>query len=392
MMPQQQGEYNTKSLGSGFIVSQDGYIVTNNHVIRDADEIQVRLLDGRYFIGKVIGTDPHSDLALIKIDAKDLPVAKFGSSEELKIGEWVVAIGSPFGFDHSATSGIVSAKSRNLRSEQYVPFIQTDAAINPGNSGGPLFNMKGEVVGINSQIVSNNGGGYMGLSFAVPSDVAKSVIEQLKGKGYVTRGWLGVSLQPVDAGLAQSFGLSKNEGALVADVMEEGPAAQAQMKPGDVILSINGKKVNNAGDVPPIVGNVAPNTVVDINIIRDKKPMTVKVKITELPREEEAKENESITKTKNRLGVHVRNLQKEERARLNLEHGGILIDQVDPQSPAAKSGIRPGDILFRVGQIPVDEAGKFNDLMKSIDKNTKMVPVLIARRGEGRRYMAIKLD
>lgn len=387
------GEYNTKSLGSGVIISEDGYIITNNHVIQDADEIQVRLIDGRNLIAKLIGSDPHSDLALLKIDAKGLPIAKLGSSEDLKVGEWVVAIGSPFGFEHSATAGIVSAKGRGLHTEQYVPFIQTDAAINPGNSGGPLLNMKGEVVGINSQIVSNGGGGYIGLSFAVPAEVAKTVVEQIKTKGYVTRGWLGVSLQPVDAGLAESFGLSRNEGALIADVVENSPASEAKMKPGDVILAINGKKVASAADVPPIVGNVTPNTVVIVNIIRDKTPMSLKVKITELPREEEEKQvTEKTQKIKNRIGIQVRDFRKEEREQMQLEEGGVLITSVAPDSPAAKAGLRGGDILFRVGQTPLNSTAKFAEIVKNMDKNVKVVPVLVARRNEGRRYLAIRLD
>jgi serine protease Do len=391
--PQGGREFNGHSLGSGFIVSPDGYVVTNNHVIREADEIEVRLEDGRFFKAKVVGTDERSDLALLKIDATGLPTTKFGSSENLKIGEWVLAIGSPFGFEHSVTAGIVSAKGRGLRTEQYVPFIQTDVAINPGNSGGPLFNLKGEVVGINSQIVSN-GGGYVGLSFAVPSEIAKNVIEQLKTKGYVTRSWLGVSLQPVDATLAESFGLPKNEGALIADVVEKGPAAEAGLKPGDVILKIAGKRITNSADVPHLVGNITPGTVLDVDIIRDKKAMSVKVKVTELPREEEEQEEVEVTadKTKNPLGVQVRNLEKEEMAKFQLMRKGVVVEGVKPKSPAATVGMRPGDIIFRIGPMPVESVDQFNEIMKKVDANVKLIAVLVGRPGEGQRYLAIRLD
>lgn len=384
--------HNAHSLGSGFIISPDGYIVTNNHVVEDADEIEIRLEDGRYFLAKVIGTDERSDLALLKIEASDLPTLKFGSSEHLKVGEWVVAIGSPFGFEHSATSGIVSAKGRGLRTEQYVPFIQTDAAINPGNSGGPLLNMRGEVIGINSQIFSN-GGGYMGLSFAVPSDVAKTVIEQLKTKGYVTRSWLGVSLQPVDSTIAESFGLSKNEGALIADVVDKGPAAQSGMKPGDVIVKIGDKRITNSADVPHLIGSMTPNSTVNIDIVRDKKLMSVKVKLTELPREEQEQEGEPATleKSTNRLGVAVRNMEKDEMVKLQLMRKGVVIQGMKAKSPAARAGLRAGDIIFSIGPIAVENVEQFNAIMAKVDANTRLLPVLVGRPGEGQRYLVIRL-
>ncbi|MEO7558162.1 MAG: trypsin-like peptidase domain-containing protein, partial [Gammaproteobacteria bacterium] len=233
-------EFDAQSLGSGFIISPDGYVLTNNHVVKNADKIIVRLSDRRDLVAKVVGTDARSDLALLKVEAQNLPVVKLGSSSNLKVGEWVLAIGSPFGFDHSATAGIVSAIGRNLPSESYVPFIQTDVAINPGNSGGPLFNLKGEVVGINSQIFSRTGG-FMGLSFAIPVDVAMEVTEQLKTKGRVTRGWLGILIQDVTNDLAESFGMAKPEGALVARVLPDSPAAKSGFQAGDVVVKFDGK-------------------------------------------------------------------------------------------------------------------------------------------------------
>ncbi|MGD2112551.1 MAG: Do family serine endopeptidase, partial [Gammaproteobacteria bacterium] len=248
------GFHDAKSLGSGFIISKDGYILTNYHVVNEADEVIVRLSDRRELKAEVIGEDKRSDIALVKIEAHDLPVVKIGRSRDLEVGEWVLAIGSPFGFDLSATAGIVSAKGRSLPRENYVPFIQTDVAINPGNSGGPLFNQNGEVVGVNSQIYSRTGG-YMGLSFAIPIEVAMDVVEQLKTKGHVSRGWLGVLIQDVTLDLAESFGMKKPRGALVAKVLPDSPAQAAGIKVGDVIVEFNNREVINSANLPPIVGS-----------------------------------------------------------------------------------------------------------------------------------------
>jgi serine protease Do len=274
-------DFDSKSRGSGFIYSSDGYIVTNYHVVESADEITVRLNDGRELPAQLIGSDERTDVAVLKVAAKGLPVLKMGVSDKLEVGEWVLAIGSPFGFDHSATAGIVSAKGRSLPNENYVPFIQTDVAINPGNSGGPLFNLAGEVVGINSQIYSRSGG-FMGVSFAIPIDVAQGVIEQLKSTGAVSRGWLGVYVQEIDTKLAQSFQMAKPEGALVAEVMPDGPAAGV-LNQGDVILSFDDKPVTNSAALPLLVGSTAIGKTVELAVLRAGKYKAVSLILTELP-------------------------------------------------------------------------------------------------------------
>lgn len=286
-------DFDSKSRGSGFIYSADGYIVTNHHVVLGATDIKVALNDGRELPAQLIGSDERTDVAVLKVTANDLPVLKMGASEKLEVGEWVLAIGSPFGFDHSATAGIVSAKGRSLPDENYVPFIQTDVAINPGNSGGPLFNLAGEVVGINSQIYSRSGG-FMGVSFAIPMDIAQNVIEQLKSKGSVSRGWLGVYVQEIDTALAESFGMSKPTGALVAQVMPDGPAAEV-LKQGDVILSVDGKPVDNSAALPLLVSSTPIGKVVALAVLRAGKPETVTLTLTELP---SPPETERITKIK----------------------------------------------------------------------------------------------
>jgi len=378
-----------EALGSGFIISNDGYIVTNNHVVNGADEISIRLSDGRDMAAKLIGADAGSDLALLKIDAKDLPAVKFGSSEKLKVGEWVLAIGSPFGFEHSATAGIVSAKGRGLQTEKYVPFIQTDVAINPGNSGGPLFNLNGEVIGINSQIISRTGG-YLGLSFAIPSDVAVNVIEQLKKHGYVERGWLGVSFQNVNKELAQSFGLDNPIGALVAEVLPDSPADKAGLKSGDVITKFSGINVKDASDLPHLVGGIKPGTKVDISLIRDKKPMVLAVTVEALPREEETKEEKQQAE-KNRLGVEVRPLTEEELAKVGKNLTGLLVEAVALDSPSYAAGIRRGDIIMTIAQQPVTSVKQFNQIVTELPKKA-VVPVLINRRGAAFIYLALKVE
>ncbi|MGI9332848.1 MAG: Do family serine endopeptidase, partial [Gammaproteobacteria bacterium] len=277
-------EYRTPSQGSGFVISDDGYIVSNNHVIRDADQVIVRLSDRREFKAEVIGGDDRSDIALLKIDATGLPVVNVGSGYNVKVGEWVLAIGSPFGFEHSATAGIVSATGRSLPRENYVPFIQTDVAINPGNSGGPLFNLEGEVVGVNSQIFSRTGG-FMGLSFAIPIDVAMDVADQLRTKGRVSRGWLGVLIQDVTRELAESFGMNKPEGALIAKVLEDSPADEAGFEVGDVVLSFNDQPVGESSDLPPIVGRTRVGARVPVEILRDGESKILHVLTAELPEE-----------------------------------------------------------------------------------------------------------
>lgn len=392
-MPFSQEDYDTESLGSGFIISTDGYIMTSNHVIQDADEIIVRTIDGDEYTAKMVGADPGSDLALLKIEPEsELMPAKFGSSTDLLVGEWVVAIGAPFGFDYSVTAGIVSAKGRPLQTEKYVPFIQTDVAINPGNSGGPLFNMRGEVVGINAQIVSRSGG-YLGLSFAIPSDVAVDVIEQLKSSGHVTRGWLGVLFQDIDRNLAESFGLKQPRGALVAEVIPESPAAKAGLKPGDIITAFGNKRVERASDLPHLVGLTKPGEKVDLTVIREGKERMISVKITELPVEEEVAEAGGIKEgtESNRLGLNVRELTAEERTRLELQDnkGGVLVAQVAPNGPAAKARIRPGDIILTVNNIPVKTPDDLAKVMQAV-KDGQAISMLVTRRGEPQRYLAIR--
>lgn len=334
-----------QSLGSGFIISADGYVLTNNHVIADADEIIVRLADRSELEAKLIGTDPRSDVALLKVEGKGLPTVKLGKSEELKVGEWVLAIGSPFGFDHSVTAGIVSAKGRSLPNESYVPFIQTDVAINPGNSGGPLFNLAGEVVGINSQIFTRSGG-FMGLSFAIPMSVAMDVADQLKADGKVSRGWLGVVIQEVNKDLAESFGLDKPAGALVAQVLEQGPAAKGGLQVGDVILNLDGKPIIMSADLPHLVGALKPGTRAELDVVRDGARKKLQLTIGALPEDGEPLAGNTasgVERSSNRLGVKVVELTAEQKKSLDL-NGGVVISEV-LEGPAALIGLRPGDVI-----------------------------------------------
>ncbi len=327
-----------RSLGSGFILSEDGEILTNNHVIAEADEIIVTLADQRQFKAKLVGRDKASDLALLQIEADDLPVLRFGDSDRLRVGEWVLAIGSPFGFEQTVTAGIVSGKRRALGSEQYVPFLQTDVAINPGNSGGPLFNLKGEVVGINSQIFSQTGG-YMGLSFAIPSATAVNVIRQLREHGRVRRGWLGVVIQQVDGALAESFGLDHATGALVSHVESGGPADKAGLRSGDVILELDGEVVPSSAALPPMVGQRAPGDTVRLNIMRDGKRTQLRVSLGEVPGEELASADEDWT------GLSTQPLSERQKQQLNLEQG-LLVRGVQAGGAAARAGVRTGDVIL----------------------------------------------
>ena len=322
-------EREAQSLGSGFIISKDGYVMTNNHVVKDADEIIVRLADRRELKAEVIGLDPRSDIALLKIKADNLPVADMGESEILKVGEWVLAIGSPFGFDRSATAGIVSAKGRALPRENYVPFIQTDVAINPGNSGGPLFNLDGKVVGVNSQIYSRTGG-YMGLSFAIPIEVAMDVVQQLKEHGKVSRGWLGVLIQDVTRELAESFGMKRPHGALVAKVLPDSPAAKAKLQVGDVVTQFNGKHIEKSSSLPPIVGATPVGKELPLKVMRDGKEKNLTIVLGELPEDNQvvARAEGSKAMTDNRIGIQVADLTSDQRKELELEDGGVLVEKV----------------------------------------------------------------
>lgn len=382
----------TKSLGSGFVVSSDGYVITNHHVVKDADEIVVRLQDRRELVAKVVGSDKRSDIALLKLDAQDLPVVKMGSADKLKVGEWVLAIGSPFGFDHSVTAGIVSAKGRSLPSDNYVPFIQTDVAINPGNSGGPLFNLDGEVVGVNSQIYSRTGG-FMGLSFAIPIDVAMQVVDQLKSQGHVSRGWLGVQIQDVTRELAESFGMKKPQGALVSKILEKSPAEAAGIQIGDIITEFNGQEIISSASLPPMVGMTKIGDTAKLKILRQGATKEVPVKIGMLPEEEPAiagagSEQPSGEKV-NRLNISVSNLTPEQREQLGLpKNGGVLVQTVNT-GPAYDAGIRRGDVLLRIQDQAVKDAKQLNEVVKGLPKG-KSVALLVQRRG-GSLFLALKL-
>ncbi len=372
------------SLGSGFIISEDGYILTNAHVIADADEVTVRLTDKRQFKARIVGADRRTDVALLKVDAKGLPRVTVGNPDSLRVGEWVLAIGSPFGFDNSVTSGIVSAKGRSLPDENYVPFIQTDVPINPGNSGGPLFNMKGEVVGINSQIYSRTGG-YMGLSFAIPIDVAMNVSTQLRANGKVSRGRIGIGIQEMNKELATSFGLKNTQGALVTSVEPASPAEKGGLQPGDVILKFDGKAVENSSDLPRMVGATQPGTTVRLDIWRQGKPQSLTVTLGEMPNEPVVSAgNEGAPLSANALGLAVNDLTAEQRKQLRIR-GGVLVEGV--QGAAARAGIRQGDVILAVNNTEVTGAAQFNKLVAQTGKQSV---ALLVRRGNASLYVAVQ--
>ncbi|MEL0054505.1 MAG: serine protease MucD, partial [Pseudomonas aeruginosa] len=373
----------------GFIISNDGYILTNNHVVADADEILVRLSDRSEHKAKLVGADPRSDVAVLKIEAKNLPTLKLGDSNKLKVGEWVLAIGSPFGFDHSVTAGIVSAKGRSLPNESYVPFIQTDVAINPGNSGGPLLNLQGEVVGINSQIFTRSGG-FMGLSFAIPIDVALNVADQLKKAGKVSRGWLGVVIQEVNKDLAESFGLDKPSGALVAQLVEDGPAAKGGLQVGDVILSLNGQSINESADLPHLVGNMKPGDKINLDVIRNGQRKSLSMAVGSLPDDDEEIASmgaPGAERSSNRLGVTVADLTAEQRKSLDIQ-GGVVIKEVQ-DGPAAVIGLRPGDVITHLDNKAVTSTKVFADVAKALPKN-RSVSMRVLRQGRA-SFITFKL-
>lgn len=389
--PQPRDREEGNSLGSGFIISADGYVLTNNHVVADADEIIVRLHDRRQLIAELIGTDPQSDVALLKLDASDLPVATIGASDDLKVGEWVLAIGSPFGFDFSVTAGIVSAKGRSLPRESYVPFIQTDVAINPGNSGGPLFNLAGEVVGINSQIYSRTGG-FMGLSFAIPIEMAMDVADQLKNKGAVSRGWLGVVIQEMTRELAESFGMDTAYGALVKRILPDSPAAASDLQVGDVITHFNGKKIERSSGLPPLVGRVRANEVADLEVVRGGDIVELEVVIGELPGENELRQatnNRAPSEGNNPFLIKVEPLKDSSRQEMGIDKGGVLITEVYTDGPADKAGMEPGDALLMVDNKPVDSTRDFDQVVSEIG-DAKSIAVLVQRR-DGPLFLAVQI-
>jgi serine protease Do len=372
-IPQRQGE------GSGFIVSPDGYILTNAHVVADADEVTVRMTDRREYPAKVVGVDTRSDVAVIKIEGKNLPVVRLGDATKLRPGEWVVAIGSPFGFDNSVTAGIVSATGRTMAGDQTgMMFIQTDVAVNPGNSGGPLFNLNGEVVGINSQIYSRSGG-YMGLSFAIPIDLAINVRDQLVKSGRVTRGRIGVQIQPVNAQFAESFGLDRPRGALVGQVIEDGPAQKGGVQAGDIILSVEGRPVERSDQLPSIISAITPGKDIKLEVWREKSSKSLTVRVEELQEEQQQRVSnrgrvEEPAKA-DKLGLSVRPLGAEERRTAETE-GYLLVEDVT--GPAAEAGVRPGDVILGVNGKPVKSLA---ELKNATSSGSKTVALLLDRDG-----------
>jgi len=384
-------EFQSQSLGSGFIISADGYILTNAHVVDTADEITVKLNDKREFKAKVIGADRRTDVALIKIEAAGLPAVRFGDPNKLKVGEWVLAIGSPFGFENTVTAGIVSAKGRSLPQENYVPFIQTDVAVNPGNSGGPLFNLKGEVVGINSQIYSRTGG-FMGLSFAIPIDVANDIAQQLRTTGRVTRGRIGVVIQPLTKELVESFGLAKAQGALVNSVEKGGPADKAGIEAGDVILRFDGKAVNSSEDLPRIVGATKPGTKVTAQVWRNKTPRDVQLVVAEMQDDRAARQarrggKPPAASAPSQHGLALSDLSDAQRSELKVA-GGVLVENV--QGAAARAGIRRGDVILAVNNQDVKSVEQFNQMIGQFDKGR--IVALLVRRGSNSLYVPFRVE
>jgi serine protease Do len=379
-MPREQGP--THGLGSGFIVRADGIILTNAHVVADATDVIVKLTDKREFKAKVIGIDRPSDVAVIKIEADNLPVVKLDRADDVKVGEWVLAIGSPFGFDNSVTSGIVSAKARALPGDTYVPFIQTDVAVNPGNSGGPLFNMKGEVIGINSQIYSRSGG-YQGVSFAVPIDVALKVQDQLLQHGRVTRGRLGVGIQDVNQALAESFGLKKNAGALVGSVENDSPAAKAGLMPGDVIVRFNDKEITSSSELPVLVSNTAPGSVAKLDVMRKGETKRIDVTVGELKNAKTAAADVTGEEP-GRLGVAVRELTRDEQKEVGVT-GGLVVENA--RGAAAKAGIQPGDVILSVNDTPVKNVRELQSLIAKAGKRI----ALLVQREDAKIYVPVEL-
>ncbi|WP_140908393.1 DegQ family serine endoprotease [Cognatiluteimonas lumbrici] len=396
-MPRAPGERFGTSLGSGFIISADGYVLTNHHVIDGADTVTVKLSDSREYKAEVVGSDEKSDIALLKIDATGLPALRLGDSNALRPGQWVVAIGSPFGLDHSVTAGIVSAVGRSAgASQQYVPFIQTDVAINRGNSGGPLLNTRGEVVGINSQIFSNSGG-YMGVSFAIPVDLAMNAVQQLKTSGKVQYGMIGVGLQPITSEIVDAMGLPDSRGALIRSVTPGSPGEKAGLAPGDVVRSVDGRAINRSSELPPIIGAMAPGTRVELGILRDGKPRTVKVVLAPLDEELLAGEGPAsrpgaapaapAKASDNPLGLVAEPLDARTRQALDLGPSeGVAITRVEG-TDARRAGLRPGDVVLQVGRTPVGSPAALDKALAGLKKGDTVM-LLVNRRGNA-QFIAV---
>ncbi|HLW11254.1 MAG TPA: DegQ family serine endoprotease [Casimicrobiaceae bacterium] len=390
-----QREFETQSTGSGFIISADGYIVTNAHVVDDASEVTVRLSDKREFVAKVIGSDKRTDVSLLKIDAKDLQRVAIGDPDKLKVGEWVVAIGKPFGLENTMTAGIVSAKGRDLPQENLVPFIQTDVAINPGNSGGPLFNMKGEVVGINSLIYSRTGG-FMGLAFAVPIDVAMNAVNQLKDKGRVTRGRIGVQIQELTKEAADAFGLKQADGALVNNVEKDGPAAKAGIESGDIIVKVDGRDVHSSNDLPRIITAIRPGTKVTLTVWRKGASKDFAVTVAEIkedaatPSQRRANPAPKEKAKPNRMGLVLSDLTDEQRKQLGLKSGGVLVEDI---VGVVRGNVQAGDVILAIIQrgasVDVKSAAQVNEYLAKLDKGASVT--LQVRRGDNAFYTTLKL-
>ena len=393
--PPRGPRFDSQSLGSGFIVSDDGYILTNNHVVEGATEIIVRLNDRRQLVAELVGADPRSDLALLKVEGEDLPTVSVGSSSDLKVGEWVLAIGAPFGFEYSVTAGIISAKGRNLPTESYVPFLQTDVAINPGNSGGPLFNLDGEVVGINSHIYSRSGG-FQGISFAIPIELAMDVADQLKAGGVVSRAWLGVVIQDVTRELAESFGMDRPEGALVAQILPGSPAEAAEFEPGDVIVEFNGVDVPNSGALPAIVGRAPVGDRVPVVVMRSGEEQVIEVTLEQLPedltaqrsgapRQQEQDQGEFAA-----LGMTVEPLNADAREALGLDENaaGVLVSDVSGE-PAREAGLVAGDVITRINRQEIGSIAALREVLDSVSSG-RSIPMLVLRNGNP-RFLALRI-
>lgn len=381
-----------RSMGSGFIISADGYILTNAHVVESVEEITVKLTDKREFVATVIGTDRQTDIALIKIEATDLPKVTRGDPDKLKVGEWVVAIGSPFGFENSVTAGIVSAKGRSLAQENFVPFIQTDVAINPGNSGGPLFNMTGEVVGINSQIYSRTGG-FMGLSFAIPINVATEIADQLKESGKVSRGRIGVVIQEMTTELAESFDLPNANGALIVSIQKDGPADKAGIEIGDVILNFDGVDVTSSSDLPRMVGNTKPGSKVLMKVLRGGEVKTISIIVEEIPSDEETgsasvKQDKPIVDSANRIGLILSELTANKMQEMDISNG-LLVEDAKP-GIASRAGIRAGDVILGFNNKDVKNVKQFNSQLNKVQAGRNIA--LLIMRGDVTSFVTMKLE
>ncbi|GBD25669.1 Periplasmic serine endoprotease DegP [bacterium HR30] len=383
-------QYRQRSLGSGFIINHDGYILTNNHVVENADQITVRLENEQEHKARIIGRDPKTDIAVIKIDnVPNLAVVTMGDSDKLRVGEWVLAIGNPFGLDHTVTAGIVSAKGRYLGQGSYDQFIQTDAAINPGNSGGPLINTRGEVVGINTAIFTR-GAGNIGIGFAIPINLAKELLPELEAKGKVTRGWLGVLIQKVTPDIADSLGLAKPEGALVADVVDDSPAAEAGIKVGDIIVEFDGHTIKESNELPLLVARTPVGKVVKVKLLRNNNPVTVEVKIGELKDEETS--TGPAGGREQELGITVQPLTPDVAESLGLSRDlkGMLVARVEPGSAAEEAGLRRGDVILEVNREPVKDLASYRKALKAAA--SKKTVLLLVRRGENTIFIAVKRE